>query len=137
MIINFIKAFVQASNKERIEFFRYVFKRIKERFIAYWLGDVSVFRHYISSPEFKKDKLYTISIVPSRFKKGAWFSDIDAKEIQNIINGIKNKPAKKFLLHQNMGCGYLEYTFNSFQQKLLLNELEKILKEEDIYIESD
>ena len=39
--------------------------------------------------------------------------------------------------YQNMGCGYLEYTFNSFQQKLLLNELEKILKEEDIYIESD
>ena len=137
MIINFIKAFVQASNKERIEFFRYVFKRIKERFIAYWLGDVSVFRHYISSHEFKKDKLYTISIAVSRFKKGVWFSDIDAKEIQNIINGIKNKPAKKFLLHQNMSCGYLEYIFNSFQQKLLLNELEKILKEEDIYIESD
>ena len=135
MIIKFLKAFVKASNKERREFFRYIFKRTKERFINYWFGYVSVYKQYIRDLD-GKEKLHTFSIIVGKHGKGQWFSELDASKIQTLIDSIKSKNNKCFWLHLNLGCGaYQEYLFDKYQTKLLLQQLEKIVNEEEIYIE--
>lgn len=132
-IFQFIGAFLKASNKERLEFIQFIMKRAKQSFIDYWLGHVSVSRHHIVCID-ETDKLYTISIIAGRFRRGAWFSNIDAKNIPDIYKSLKECKTKYFQLYLDMGVGcYLDYNFNRFQQKLLLKELGTILEEEEIY----
>lgn len=110
------------------------FQKLKTKFIKYWLGDVTVSKHYISCLD-KKDKLYTISIIPSKFKQATWFSNIDTKTIADIINKLELQNKYFYLKINHDSNIFQEYTFNRHQQKLLLTELKNIVKNEDFYIE--
>lgn len=135
VMVKFLKAFIKATHKERVEFFKYVFQRVKERFIDYWLGYVSVNRNYIYKTNGEK-QLKTFSIIAGKHGKGQWFSQLDANNIQTLIDTIRNGNTKYFNLHVSLGCSaYQEYTFDKRQTKLLLQQLEQIVDEEEIYVE--
>ncbi len=109
-------------------------KRIKQRFIKYWLGDVLVTKQNILCNDYK-NRLYEFRIIPSRFRQAHWFGELDPKMIPELITKLElNK--KRFNLHIDYGCGaYQDYTFNKYQQKLLLEDLRKLVNEE-IYDEN-
>jgi hypothetical protein len=112
------------------------FKRIKRSFIHYWLGEVSVTKHYIYDKNFIK-KVDGISIIASRYNNGAWFSDIDTSNIQDIIDSITTNKAHTYQLYIDYGSGmHQKYNFNKYQQNLLVKQLEKLLFEEEFYSEN-
>lgn len=130
----FIKAFIKASHEERMEFFKYIFKRTKEKFVNYWLGYVDVLRYYIYTGD--KKKLYTFSIIAGRYGKGVWFSELNATDIPKLIETIKQGLMKPLQLYVDYGYGgtvYNEYVFNKRQTRLLLQQLEQTMAEEEIY----
>jgi hypothetical protein len=135
MIIKFIKAFIKATHQERMDFFKWICKKARERFIDFWFGYVEVTRNYISTDE--GEKLYTVSIIAGKHGKGQWFKPIDIASIKKILKHL-NKNKKYFDLCIDLGCSaYQEYTFNKYQQKQLFKKLETMLSEEVIYIEDD
>lgn len=81
------------------------------------------------------NQLYTISIIVGRFNKCQWFSEIDANNIVTMVDKY-SKATNGCSLKVNCGLGgYQSYTFNKYQKEILLTSLEKILKEETIFVE--
>lgn len=141
MIFKIIKIFLQAPCKSKIEIIKYFYTRLKERFIDYWLGTVSVIGQDIHCENNQKEwekKLYTFSIIAGQYGRGVWFSEIPASKISQIIEQLKEAQGKRFQLHIDYGCGvFNEYTFNKRLTKLLLEQLEELSKQEIYYEESE
>jgi hypothetical protein len=108
--------------------------KLRNKFINYWLGEVSVYKNYINCLD-KKDKLDTISITPCRFRKATLLTKMDTPYISKIIQDIEAYP-KYLHLRLEHGEGiFQEYTFNKHQQKILLKELKNIIETEEFYEE--
>lgn len=109
--------------------------QIKQKFIDYWFGFLNVNKYYIYDTNMNK-QLYEISILAGIRGKGVWFSGLLACQIFNIVDELRKaiNSNKKFRLHVSYGIySYLDCTFNKYQQKLLLKELEQIIRTEKIY----
>ena len=116
-----------------------IFKAYIQHFKDYWIGSVDVFKQYIYSDKWpEKKRLHTISIISDRFGKGAWFREIPANRITELMDMLSKSAGSKFTLHLDYGgvC-YLEYTFNRRQKSMLLNKLNEILSSEIIYCPSE
>jgi len=139
MVLKIIKAFLKASWKDKVEFIQYIFNNLKERFINYWLGSVSVIGQDIHDGGVKK--LYTYSIIAGQYGKGVWLSDLKGSGIFDVIEKVKEAQGKKFQLYLNYGYGaYNEYVFNERLTRLLLDQLLELSKQEiykDEYDEED
>lgn len=128
-----IKLFLKLNWKEKCEVIQCLFNNYKERFIDYWLGNVSVIDQDIYDDGVKK--LYTYSIIAGQYGKGVWFSDLKASDLPKVIEKVKESQGKKFNLYVSYGCGVSnEYTFNKRLTRLLLNLLLELNKRE-IYID--
>lgn len=109
-------------------------KRLKQKSINYWFGEVSVRKNYITCLD-KIQRLYTISITAWRFKQATLLTEMDTCCILDILTKLETYP-KKFHLRLEHGCGvFQEYTFNKYQQKILLEKLKNILETEEFYNE--
>ncbi|WP_434577128.1 hypothetical protein [Thermoanaerobacterium thermosaccharolyticum] len=134
-IVKIIGIFLKATGKEKREIIKYFYKKAKQRFVNYFLGFVDINKYYIDDID-GNTKLYKISIIAGKYGKGVCFSQISAEHINNIMNKLKEKKSK-LELTIDYGCGtYQTYTFNKYQQKCLLKELEKIILTEKIYCEN-
>jgi hypothetical protein len=131
-----IKAFIKASPKDKVEIIKYFAQKAKQNFIDYWFGYVLITPKYIHCID-DVERLYSLSVIVGKHRKGQYFSDIEPSNIQMLIDNIQSNTLRYFKLHVDLGCSaFQEYTFNKYQCKLLLKELNK-LKEQEVYVESD
>lgn len=130
------------KNKDKLAIFfwnlykfclKFTFDKLKQNFIDYWFGYVSIVKNYIHCED-GVQRLDSFAIIVGKHRVGQWFSDISPKNIQTLIDNIKNNKNKYFNLYLNLGCSaYQDYKFNKYQQKLLLKELEKLQQEKMYY----
>jgi hypothetical protein len=88
-------------------------KKLKRKFIRYWLGEVTVSKYYIGCLD-KKNKLDTISIIPSKYQKFTWISDIDVTTIPEIIKKLEQHNKYFYLRINHDNNIFQEYTFGKY-----------------------
>lgn len=105
-----------------------IFKKLKNKFIEYWIGFVIVNPHYIYTKGTKQ--LYYIDLYIGKYKKAYSFSGVGKEALEQIVNDWKYDNSKGFNFHLDYDYGYQDYTLTRIHKDILVAKLEDYLSKE-------
>ena len=101
---------------------------LKDCLKDYWIGYVEVHEDMILCEDCHK--IYSISIICGRYKRGQYFSGIRRDTVNQLVTEWEFSDKKSFRFCLDLGSGMLQdYVFSKCQKNMLIRDLKPLLEQ--------